>query len=89
MLVLECFLWQQTGSRKYLQALLDTLEEAAPDLTYGPGTRSEGVAAFFDFDNPLTDKFAHLVGAELKESAPHDDDLRHHHVLLFHVSSQL
>lgn len=66
MIVLQLTLFQLTGDKTYLQAMAKSLENAGPDLQYGPGTSTDGVSSFLDFRDPLPKDMAQLVMTELQ-----------------------
>jgi hypothetical protein len=56
-LVLQFSLFEQTG---------ELLERAAPDLKFGPQSMSDGISAFYNFDQPLSAEDAASTVRELQ-----------------------
>ncbi|KAI7088020.1 hypothetical protein KC356_g3665 [Hortaea werneckii] len=50
-LVLQYSLYKRTGNSTYLDDMLKAVENAATDLKVGPHTKSDGVKAFFAFED--------------------------------------
>lgn len=65
-LVLEFSLWQETDNREYLQAMLDSMDQAVPDIKHGSQAANEGITAFYDFTSLMTFEEANKVAEELK-----------------------
>ena len=65
-LVLQYTSFLATDDRSNLRHMLSHIENAIPDLRYGPQTASDGVRAFFDFCDDLGSAEAQLVIQELK-----------------------
>lgn len=65
---LQWDLYDQTKDTDYVKAMMASLEEAHPDLKYGPNTSTDGIANFMDFKVPLEDEKAEALCHEIKVS---------------------
>lgn len=67
-LALQFSLFERTQEESYLKAMVDTVGNIHSDLKYGPHTSTEGINAFMDFEEELTNELALLLISELKVS---------------------
>jgi hypothetical protein len=66
LLVLLWGLFVKSKDSSYLRAMMDEIEQAGPDLKYGPHTTNAGTDAFMDFSEELSNDDARKTGEELK-----------------------
>lgn len=59
-------LYEESNNRDYLEAGIALLKSADPDLDYGPKTSSQGILAFMDFDERLSNDHCRKVISELQ-----------------------
>lgn len=67
-LTLKWDLYLQTGDIACVRAMIKDLEQAHPDLKFGPGTSIEGLANFMDFENPIPDESVETLKDEIRVS---------------------
>lgn len=65
---LQWDLYERTKDTDFAKAMIASLEQAHPDLKYGPDTSTDGITNFMCFDEPLADDKAETLCHELKAS---------------------